>query len=658
MSPTVALVAVGAHGDTAVGNRIGAFARGLSRRGWCVTIIDPSLPGTTVMERLLGHTPTALRAILENAGVEGDVRHTPPLLARVTRTIERRAVCRAAAVAYAGGAVFGNLLIRHLRLPPTHVIRLSNGFNSADIEGLSDAQVRPERKGQPLQLVMNGYWYGLAVQVLLALLDARNDNDPVPVWLSLTDWGAGRRPDTEAPELREWLVSRLYRDARMNRDAARQLVNNGGILPVLDGLDELPEHTRIEIVAALNRSSRTPVILISRTEEYASVIVQGRDVLTTAAVIEAKPLTPVAAVDYLRASLRPGPGPEWDKVLTALRSATPPAALAAVASTPLGLWLLRETAKAWNLNPVALTNPNRFPSAEELRAHLFDLLIPALLDSRPPGGDRSTTLRPRRRHDPGKVRERLARLAHYLGQSGPIRFTPVGYIPGTRDFRWWILASVAMPRYVLAGMFALVGVALGVVAGGVVGLSMNAGAIPGGPVNVLTLRVVVLTGGVAVGIAVAFWLLGWNTSSDVTSKPTTPYASWCAARTGAFVWLAIFALGGAALGASSDEARWSSALPYALVGLTVGVLTERRGVLIHLSTIGYLAARGRMPLQLMAFLDDAHRIGLLRAVGPIYQFRHAEFQEHLAASSRPVKFEPTEDPRQDIGTARLHSKEL
>jgi hypothetical protein len=33
----------------------------------------------------------------------------------------------------------------------------------------------------------------------------------------------------------------------------------------------------------------------------------------------------------------------------------------------------------------------------------------------------------------------------------------------------------------------------------------------------------------------------------------------------------------------------------------------------------------------MDFLDDAHRLGLLRTVGPIYQFRHADLHDHLAA---------------------------
>ncbi|MGH3854753.1 MAG: hypothetical protein ACRDR6_14915, partial [Pseudonocardiaceae bacterium] len=35
-----------------------------------------------------------------------------------------------------------------------------NGFDAADVEGLTEVPLRPERNGQPLDLVMNGYWYG------------------------------------------------------------------------------------------------------------------------------------------------------------------------------------------------------------------------------------------------------------------------------------------------------------------------------------------------------------------------------------------------------------------------------------------------------------------------------------------------------------------
>ena len=43
-----------------------------------------------------------------------------------------------------------------------------------------------------------------------------------------------------------------------------------------------------------------------------------------------------------------------------------------------------------------------------------------------------------------------------------------------------------------------------------------------------------------------------------------------------------------------------------------------------------LGARRRLPCYLMGFLDDVYRLGLLRIVGPVHQFRHATLQDHLA----------------------------
>src|SRR5215470_16108283 len=54
----------------------------------------------------------------------------------------------------------------------------------------------------------------------------------------------------------------------------------------------------------------------------------------------------------------------------------------------------------------------------------------------------------------------------------------------------------------------------------------------------------------------------------------------------------------------------------------------------YLAASYHLAWRRQLPRHLMQFLDDAHRLGLLRAVGPVYQFRHAELQDHLAALYR------------------------
>ena len=36
------------------------------------------------------------------------------------------------------------------------------------------------------------------------------------------------------------------------------------------------------------------------------------------------------------------------------------------------------------------------------------------------------------------------------------------------------------------------------------------------------------------------------------------------------------------------------------------------------------------PWRVMPMLEDCLRLGLLRTVGPVYQFRHAALQDHLA----------------------------
>jgi hypothetical protein len=46
-----------------------------------------------------------------------------------------------------------------------------------------------------------------------------------------------------------------------------------------------------------------------------------------------------------------------------------------------------------------------------------------------------------------------------------------------------------------------------------------------------------------------------------------------------------------------------------------------------------LALRGKLPWRLMRFLDDAHRRGILRQSGAVYQFRHAVLKDHLAGSA-------------------------
>jgi hypothetical protein len=49
----------------------------------------------------------------------------------------------------------------------------------------------------------------------------------------------------------------------------------------------------------------------------------------------------------------------------------------------------------------------------------------------------------------------------------------------------------------------------------------------------------------------------------------------------------------------------------------------------------WLALRGDLPWHVMRFLDDAHKRGVLRQAGTVYQFRHKLLRDHLAAHSEP-----------------------
>lgn len=285
----------------------------------------------------------------------------------------------------------------------------------------------------------------LAVQLLLALLDTRAPTDRVPVLLTLAGWDLQTHP-----RLQDWVAARLGDDypglRAVHPDTPRALVDRGMVLAVLDGLDELPEEYQPTVIAALNTAlgATEPVVVTSRTDDFAAAVDAG-DVLTAAAVIEAKPLTATNATDYLTSCLPPTPGHPWSVVLNALRHDTA-SPLAAACATPLGLWLLRTVYITGRRDPTPLvTNRKDYPDAAAIEDHLWDELIPAVLEARPPTGDPAELLRPRRSWDPDDVRRWLSFLAHDLVRQ-----------KGT-NFEWWKLSGAA-PR-------PLAGITVGLIAG-------------------------------------------------------------------------------------------------------------------------------------------------------------------------------------------------
>ncbi|MGW2218206.1 NACHT domain-containing protein [Nonomuraea sp. NPDC001684] len=554
----------------------------------------------------------------------------------------------------------------------------------------------------------------LAIQLLHELAGPdRRDDDPVPVLVPVNDWDAATYP-----RLHDWLSTRLSRDypalraQRFGPGAAKALVDHGHVLPILDGLDEIPVQARAQVIGTLNRwlAKGDAFILTSRTEEFATAIDQAGDVLTAAAVITPASITAAAAETYLYTCLPPVPRHDWDPVWAALRDGSHPG-LSRLTETALGLWLIRTVYITPAADPAPLTGPLAEQEAT-LRRHLFDHLIPAVIDNRPHSLDPADHFRPRTAWNPDHARNYLAYLARLMHEHS------------TYDLAWWNLAqhttSPAEQRLVIQRSGVAAGLTLGLAVAllfGFVGgpaldlepglegglpFGLMLGLIPGlmlglmgamdGP-KVFTwftelpgyadLRLTGRTarftknvrfqlvfglllgqattwlagglavidafgiaGGFAVGLpaglvfALALGLIEWAERPASLTAAITPLSSWRADRTlttlrttipGLVSALVAGLAGGFAAGPMVGLADGLAAGLAA--GLVSGLMLGRRHAwLIYTLAIWRLAHEGHIPRKLMDFLDDAHRLGLLRSVGPIYQFRHATFQDHLAAS--------------------------
>ena len=316
----------------------------------------------------------------------------------------------------------------------------------------------------------------LMVRLVLDLLAARPSGGLVPILAPLASW------DPSAQDLREWLATRLIIDypalagpppaAADGPTRAEALLSAGLIMPVLDGLDEIPESARAMAIGRINDALRPggQVLLTCRTRQYrdATRPPNGPEAaLSGAAAIELRPLNARAVRRYLRDD---APGPvtraRWDPVL-ALLGTQAPAGQALI--TPLMVTLARTIysprpgeAPEVVPDPVELCG---FTSRSAVEAHLFDAFIPAAY--RPSTSGRWTA---------GQAERWLVFLARHLEHT-----------IGTPDLAWWQLDKAA-PRTIfrlVAGLAAVLvaGLAFGPIIGLAGGLAfvvgLTVGSVPG-----------------------------------------------------------------------------------------------------------------------------------------------------------------------------------
>ena len=297
----------------------------------------------------------------------------------------------------------------------------------------------------------------LMVRLVLDLLKPtrRTSGGPVPVLVSVASWNPAEQ------RLHEWLAARMSIDypsltatappgagGNTRLDA---LMAHGLILPILDGLDEIPDAVRGRAIADIKDALRPGerLIVTCRTEPYrAAIRPPGHaKVPLGAAAVQLCPLDGDTVSRYLQRGTETATA-RWAPILDQ-------APVAQALSSPLMVGLAQAI---YNPRPGEeediLPDPAKLgdlKSVAAIKDHLFDAFIPAAYRP-PPDTER------RCRWTAHQAERWLVFLAKHLDQN-----------LGTTDLAWWQLRS-ATPS-------PLIGLATGVGAAAVGGVLGGLGAV-------------------------------------------------------------------------------------------------------------------------------------------------------------------------------------
>ncbi|GIE95568.1 hypothetical protein [Paractinoplanes rishiriensis] len=489
----------------------------------------------------------------------------------------------------------------------------------------------------------------LAMLLTLGLLRRAAEGEPTPVLLAINEWDPGEHLD-------DFVARRIvqdYGDALARHGdpdtLARRMIERRLLLPVLDGLDELPESRQYRAVLALDAfaAEERPLVVTCRSTDYERMVVLGQAILTRAAVVELAPVTPEAVIEFL--SYPELARPRWQPVFDELCRGGAPHVSSAL-SSPLFVALARAAYREPSTRPTDLL---ALPSRRAVADCLFATFVTSTYRATPVPREHIG-----RRYSP----EQAARWLSVLARSAP------------RDLHWWNLrinpTSCALIACILAAVLA--GVAGQVVAGrGIVCAAAAAYLVlmaAAGWLQPLWRGVETVRGPLAAGTAhrgkrfayglTCGLLTAWILEQWMWALPTALAAGLVAAGTGPWAparfvattpksslrfvraGAALTALQYGVLGAVAVVAvlYWSRsprdaviAGLWSLVVFAAGAWLFAGGWTLLQFHIAHqvLAARGQLPFRLWRFLQDAHGRGALRRAGPVYQFRHILLQNHL-----------------------------
>ena len=243
-------------------------------------------------------------------------------------------------------------------------------------------------------IVLGDLGSGKTALSVLLLRDLISKNqaqgDRIPVLVRLSSWD----PDTS---FNEWLVSSVYeqydiyrqlRDtSRFGLDVVSHLLEDECLLPILDGLDELPPAARTNVIDQVRKATifTSPFILTSRVAEYDLAI--DKKPPSGKRTVRLLPISPEAVADYL-CNLFSGDVERWQPIVDEI-AGDPDGAVVATMSNPLMLYLACTRFFESNTKPKSLLDRDVYRTGKDIEHYLLDSFVPTVfrLRAAPPGQD-------------------------------------------------------------------------------------------------------------------------------------------------------------------------------------------------------------------------------------------------------------------------------